>query len=156
MSTNLPSLREAFSDFGTLPRLFDRDFDRLFDDVWGGRRLPLARAAEAFAPRIDVSETDSGLEIAAELPGLDADDVELVLDGDRLTIKGEKRVERDEDDKEKGYALRERSYGAFQRSLRLPERFDVEKVEAAYDKGVLRISVPKRPDRTKKVEIKAA
>jgi HSP20 family protein len=103
-----------------------------------------ATASTAVAPRIDVSETDSEIKIEVEMPGVEEKDVEVVLSNGRLTIKGEKKQEKEE--KKKDYHLVERSYGAFARSIGLPFEADPSKVQARFDKGVLTVTVPKPPD----------
>jgi HSP20 family protein len=138
-----------------------RDMDRFFDDMMkgfgGGNGLPAAFSGAA-APRIDVKETETGLEVSAELPGVDEKDVEVELQDDVLTIRGEKKVEKEEGDKEQGYHLMERSYGSFARSIALPFEADSEKVSADFSKGVLKVVIP-RPAaaaaKTKKIEVKA-
>lgn len=156
MTTTLPSLRGTFADFGRMPSLFDRDLDRFFDDAFGGRRVVSRPVSKAFAPKIDISETETSLQFSAELPGIAKEDIEIELDGDRLTIKGEKKTDREEGAADAGYRLRERTYGAFQRSFRLPDRVDLENVDAVFDKGVLTVSVAKKAEQTKKVDIKSA
>jgi HSP20 family protein len=94
-----------------------------------------------FAPSLDVQETEAGLEIAAELPGMSEQDVELRLEGDLLTLAGEKQAERKQD--QGGLHMTERSFGRFQRSFRLPYRPEPEQVRAEFDKGVLRITLPR-------------
>ncbi len=151
----VPSRREhAFAPFLTLRN----QVDRLFEEFAGDWRVPSLRRDffdwEPFrAPlwthgvvdvRFDVSESDKALELTAELPGIDEKDLELLLGDGVLTLKGEKRAEKEE--KEKDYYLSERRYGAFTRSLRLPETVDPDKIKATFDKGVLRIVVPKRAE----------
>ena len=153
----LPSLfgREGES----LGSLF-RDVEKTFEDF--SRRFPFAPftapfVSERMAPRIDISETKDALEITAELPGIDEKDVEVTLSEGMLTIRGEKKSERDEKDTEKNWHVIERSYGAFSRSIALPFEPDSGKVEAKFDKGVLRIRLPKPPEVAKKqqkIEIK--
>lgn len=96
----------------------------------------------AASPRVDFSEGDDAYEVTAELPGLDEKDIEVSLSERLLSIRGEKRDERDVE--EKDYHLSERSYGAFQRSLSVPEGVDTGKVSATFDKGLLTIHLPKR------------
>jgi len=122
-----------------------RDMERMFEDFsrdfgWG----PPATAGTAAAPRIDVSETETELKIEAEMPGVDEKDVEVVLSDGRLTIKGEKKQEKEE--KKKDYHLVERSYGSFARSIGLPFEADPTKVQAKFEKGVLTVTVPKPPE----------
>ena len=108
------------------------------------------------APDLDVHENATHFTIDVDLPGVDEKDVSVTLANGMLTIKGEKKSECEE--KGESYYLAERSYGAFERSLRLPDTIDDGKLEAKFDKGVLRISAPKRPEAVmaeKKIEIKA-
>jgi HSP20 family protein len=118
-----------------------RDMERLFEDFSRGFGWGPPAGAQTAAPRIDVSETETELNIEAELPGVDEKDVEVVLSNGRLTIKGEKRHEKEE--KKKDYHLVERSYGSFARTLGLPFDVDPEQVRASFDKGVLKVTVPK-------------
>jgi HSP20 family protein len=119
-----------------------RDMERLFEDFsrdvgWGSE----ATAGMAVAPRIDVSETDNEIKLEAELPGVDEKDVEVVLSDGRVTIKGEKKLEKEE--KKQDYYLHERSYGAFARSVSLPFDADPDQIKAIFAKGVLTVTVPK-------------
>lgn len=122
-------------------RYFDADFDRLFDAFSRAGELGAAAAPVGFAPNVDVSETDAEIVISAELPGLEEKDFEVNLEDDVLTLKGEKRSEREET--EHGTHRVESTYGAFERSFRLPEGVDPEKVSAAYQNGVLRVTIAK-------------
>ena len=147
-----------YSDpFGTLRS----EMDRLFDNFLGGG-LPtfpslftggLGRGS-MLVPNMDVKETDKEIVIEAELPGMEEKDVSLTLQEGVLTVQGEKKIEYDED-KENDHMM-ERRYGA-QRSLRLPDTVDEDKVEARFENGVLRITLPKRPEAggaQRKIEIK--
>lgn len=119
-----------------------RDVERLFEDFSRGLGWsPPALAQTGTAPRIDISETETELNIEAELPGVEENDVELILSDGRLTIKGEKKHEKEE--KKKDYHLVERSYGSFARTLSLPFDVDPEQIKASFDKGVLKVTVPK-------------
>jgi HSP20 family protein len=138
-----------------------RDMDRLFDDMWkgfaGGNGLA-SLGNGGSAPRIDVKETASGVEVSAELPGVDERDIEVELHDDMLTIRGEKKIEKEEGGEEKGYHVMERSYGSFARSIALPYEADSEKVSADFSKGVLKIMVPRPAEvaaKTRKIEVKA-
>ena len=139
--SQVPAMREDFFDpFVTFRREMDRmmsDFVSGFDN--GG--LVTGNGWKASAPVVDIAETEKEMMITAEMPGLDEKDFQISVSGDMSTIKGEKKIEH-EDKNGNGYH-RERSYGAFSRSLRLP--FDVknEKIDASYQKGVLTIQVPK-------------
>jgi HSP20 family protein len=125
-----------------------QEMSRVFDDFFSGVGLPSFAGSEPattvaaiLTPRMDVSETDDAVQLAVELPGLDEDDVEVTLDGDVLTIRGEKVTERDED--ERDYHIIERTEGTFLRTLRLPFEADPEQVQAAFQDGVLTIAIPK-------------
>jgi HSP20 family protein len=128
---------------------FRREMDRLFDDFFTGFGMPMplpvppapAAAGILLAPSIDVSETDREIHLAAELPGVDEKDVEVTLNGDMLTIRGEKQEERKEDDRD--YHLMERSLGTFARTLRLPFAVDPTQIDAEFKNGVLTLTIPK-------------
>jgi HSP20 family protein len=120
---------------------FERDWPRwpgLFRR-WDGGQL--------MVPDLDVHESDKLITIEADLPGVEEKDVSVKLANGILTIKGEKRQAREE--KEENYYLAERSFGSFERSLRLPETIDDSKIDARFEKGVLRITAPKRPEAQK-------
>src|SRR3984893_18311958 len=122
-----------------------REMNRLFDDVFGGFGLPSAlgpalRQMPA-APKIDVSETDNEIQVTAEMPGIDQNDVEVLLEDDRLIIRGEEKEERE--DKDRNYHVRERVQGAFSRTLPLPFAPDPNQVKAEFRNGVMTITIPK-------------
>ena len=126
--------------FSVLQREVNRAFDEVFRGLPGdGTRR--GGTMGGFAPSLDVRETDEGLEIAAELPGMSEEDVDLRLEGDLLTLAGEKKEERAQEGG--GMHLTERSFGRFQRSFRLPYRPEPNDVQAQFDKGVLRILLPR-------------
>ena len=124
-----------------------REMNRLFDDVFSGFGLPsvLGPALRQMpaTPKIDVSETDNEIQVTAELPGIDQNNVEVLLEDDRLIIRGEKKEEREEDDKERNYHFRERVQGAFSRTLPLPFAPDPNQVKAEFKNGVMTITIPK-------------
>ncbi len=125
--------------------------DRLCDSSFWGR--PLAGMYEWVVPSLDLSETKDNFVVKAEVPGMDAKDISISLTGDVLTIKGEKKQEKEE--KEEDYHVVERSYGSFSRSIRLPAEVESGKVEASYKHGILRITLPKSEKvKAKKVKIK--
>jgi len=145
----LPSMFTRGND--GLGSLF-REIEKTFDDF--SRRGPLAGFAGfgegATAPKIDVSESKDGLEVTAELPGVDEKDIDVTLSNGVLTIRGEKKTERDETDKDKNWHVSERRYGSFTRTITLPYDPDSSKVEAKFEKGVLRVRLPKPAEITKK------
>lgn len=99
-------------------------------------------------PAIDIVEKDKAFEVTAELPGLDAKNIDLQLSDGMLTIKGEKQEEKEE--KTKDRYVSERRYGSFRRSLQVPGSVDVDKIEANFKGGVLTVTLPKSPDAQKK------
>jgi HSP20 family protein len=131
------------------------EFDRLFDQL--GRSFtqfpmwrrspevtPLWRFEAALgmnAPAVELTEKDQAFEITAELPGMEASEVDVSVSGGILTIKGEKKEEKET--KEKNYYFSERRYGSFQRSFELPEGVDGEKISAKLENGLLTITLPK-------------
>ena len=132
---------------------FRGEMDRLFDRFGGGfgfpslRRMfdiePAWRSSFTFStPAIDMSEDEKVYKISAELPGIDPKDIDVSVSGDMLVLKGEKRQEKEE--KDKNYHFSERSYGSFQRAFELPASVDRNKVAADFSKGVLTITLPKR------------
>ncbi len=126
--------------------LLHRSIDDLLEDFFGGSSVQ--RQEGVISPRFEVSETDDSVVVEAELPGMDEKDVQVTLENDILTIKGEKKKE--EETKKKNYYVSERSYGSFQRSLRLGSGVDAEKVSASFKKGVLTVTVPKsEPEKSK-------
>ena len=138
------------------------EIDRLFEDFGRGfGRFPFGRSAFALEPfwraessfgpampAVDVVEKDTSYHITAELPGLDEKNVEVTVAEGVLTIKGEKKEEKEEKDKD--YYRSERRYGSFQRSFELPPGVDQGKIDASFKNGVLTINLPKSPEAQKK------
>jgi len=122
-----------------------QDMNSLFDEFTG--RFNLAPFSDfgnfgtTFQPRLNVSEGDKDIKVSAELPGLTEQDIEITLSGDRLTISGEKKVEKE--DKRDNYYRKECSYGSFQRVIALPCEIEENKIDAVFKNGVLNISLPK-------------
>jgi HSP20 family protein len=132
-----------------------RQIDRLFDDFTRGFPVFSGGGAGEMLPSVDVTETDKQIEITAELPGLEEKDVQVNFADNVLTIRGEKKAEKEE--KDKTYRLVERSYGSFVRSLELPDGVDANTIKASIDKGVLKVTVPKpAPAQVKKIDVKTA
>ena len=118
------------------------EVNRLFDNFFTGlpeRRRGLLEGE--WAPSVDIAETDNEVVVTAELPGVKQDDVDITITDDVLTLKGEKKEEKEV--KEKNYHRIERSYGSFQRSVSLPAGVQADKAKATYKDGVLHITVPK-------------
>ncbi|GLS65617.1 heat-shock protein Hsp20 [Methylobacterium oxalidis] len=153
-STNAPlpsRMRdEPASPFLTLHREMNRLFDDVFSGLGGG--MPSLATRGLGWPSVELVETEQGLRVSAELPGLDEKDVELTIDDGVLTLRGEKRAETT--DKERGYS--ERSYGRFERVLALPFAIEEDKVEATFRNGVLSVTLPrsaKAPERGRRIAI---
>lgn len=152
-----PTRREDFHDpFVAFRREIDRMFDEFFDG-FGGRSLRSAFGGWAdVTPSIDLAETDKEIVVTAELPGLDPKDFEVTVAGDVLTLKGEKKDEHERRDGDSYY--KERRFGQFSRSVRLPFEVTDEKVDARYDKGVLTVRIPKPAElqrAARRIEVKA-
>lgn len=170
-----PANVPAPSMFATSLNALQSEIDRLFNDFsrgfgfglsFPGRSMnvePMRGMERAFGleaslmPKVDVAETDKEVMVTAELPGITEKDVQVTVSDDLLTIKGEKKAEKEE--KKKNYYMAERSYGSFQRSFRLPESVVTDKVSASFENGVLTVRAPKRQGAAKpgakKVEIKS-
>jgi HSP20 family protein len=153
----VPVRRDGERDpFYALHRRMDRLFDDFFNNFSLTRFGDWGESWGAFNPRIDLSETDKEFKVSAELPGLDENDIEVSLTQNTLTIKGEKKEEKE--DKDQNYYRMERSYGSFQRTIPLPYEVESNKVEATFKKGVLTVTLPKTAEaqkHTKKINIKA-
>ena len=130
--------REEEHPFFALQRRMNEMFDSFFRDFEGE---PFGEWRDQFVPTIDVKEDDKELTVTAELPGMDEKDIDVLLERNALTLKGEKKEEKEE--KDKNYWHMERRYGSFQRVIPLPEGVDTDKATASFKKGVLHITVPK-------------
>ena len=108
---------------------------------------PAPCSASQIKPAVDIIEKDNAYEITADLPGMDEKNIEVKLSNDGLTIRGVKQEEKEE--QKRDYYLHERSFGAFERSFTLPEGVDADKIEASFKKGVLTVTLPKRPEAIK-------
>lgn len=160
----VPAAVDPWAPMGTLRRQIDAvfdDFTRGWPKAWDfdvfkniePLRMPTAVGA---APKVDVKESKDGYEISAELPGIDEKDVDLTIDGNVLTLSGEKKTEREE--KKDNYHWSERTYGSFRRSFTLPDGVDADKAAAKFTKGVLTVTLPKTEKAKKqqrKIEIKS-
>jgi HSP20 family protein len=132
-----------------------REIDRLFDDFSRGFPSFTDTGATALMPSMDVTETDKEIEISAELPGLEEKDVQVNVADNLLTIRGEKKAEKEQ--KDKNHRLVERSYGMFERRLELPDGVNADAIKASISKGVLKVTVPKpAPAQAKKIDVKSA
>jgi HSP20 family protein len=126
-----------------------REMNRLFDDTFRGFGGGQDGGAPMSVPQMDIHEQDNRIEITAELPGVSQDDIELDLDGDMLTLKGEKRNQR----QDKQAHVSERSYGSFYRSVQLPFAPDPDQVTADFKEGVLTVSIPRNEQQERRRRI---
>ncbi len=133
-----------------------REMNRLFDDAFRGTgAMPGSEPRSLLTgPSLDVEETDDELRITADLPGVKQSEVDLRIEGDRLTLSGERKNENEI--REQNFHLMERSYGNFRRTVQLPFTPDPEKVEARFDNGVLNIRVAKQAqqERSRRIEVR--
>ena len=133
-----------------------REMNHVFENFWnrvGQIEWPWG-SGEA---KSDMVETDKAIEVSIELPGMEMKDIEVTVNDDMLTVKGEKKIERQEE--KKGYYLSERSYGAIYRTIPLPPGVDGEKAEASFKNGVLTIKLPQTPEaqaKVRKIAVKEA
>jgi HSP20 family protein len=142
----LPARRD--DPFGAMQqemnRLFE-DFFRGLDREGNGNLMPWRREGGAFTPTVNLAETEQEFEATVELPGMTEEDVDVSVTREGLVISGEKRMEHSEEDEERNYYRRERSYGYFRRTIPLPaEVLDREGCEATFSNGVLTVRLPKR------------
>jgi HSP20 family protein len=157
---------QTWRPFESLRREVDRLFENFDRDLW---RSPFSRSVFDIEPlwrrelkfttnpAVDIVEKDNAYVVTAELPGMDEKNIEVKLDNGGLTIKGEKQEEKEE--KRKGYHLQERSFGSFERYFAVPEGVDTDKIEASFKKGLLTVTLPKKPEAqkpAKKIDVKAA
>lgn len=163
-NSKIPVSTDTMAPSGLRPRRrlesLRQEIDRLFDDfgiaTWHSPFRspffdmdPFRRAKAAFSgmPAVDVTETEKGYKVVAELPGMDEKNIEVKIANGALTIKGEKQEETEEEKQD--YYLRERSFGSFERTFPVPDGVDLDKVEAGFKKGVLSVTLPKTAEAQK-------
>jgi HSP20 family protein len=139
---------DPFRDMVTLR---DR-MNRLFEEAFAGREEKGEMVSGSWYPSVDIHEKDKELVLTAELPGVDEKDIDIEIEGNTLTIKGEKEMEKET--KEEDYHRIERSYGSFYRSFSLPPFVIPDKIKAEHNAGILRITIPKKAElKPKKVKV---
>jgi len=167
---NITKLAPRFNRSAAVERRADRvgiaplqrEINRLFDEFWTGWGVPelasdvTGKMPSIFEPRVNVIETEKEFKVTAELPGLDEKEVQVTVDKGTLTIQGEKKEEKE--DREGTYHRIERSYGSFQRVFSLPENSEMDTAKARFIKGVLTVTLVKKPGghkdrKTIKVEV---
>lgn len=143
----------ALSRWDSFSELLDmrREMDQLFGSFFGGTPATMAAVEAVWAPAVDIQETKDSFIVEVELPGMKQDDIQITIVENTLTLKGERKREREVRDE--GYTRVERAYGTFQRALALPSVVDASKVRAKYKDGVLAIELPKKEE-AKPKEIK--
>jgi HSP20 family protein len=138
------------------------DINRVFESFWRSFDLPtLGNGGDGLVtgamPRVDVRETDSEVEVVAEVPGMDEADLDVSIADGVLTVRGEKKTEREQEDK--GYILRERSFGRIERRVPLPDGLDLDSAKATFKNGVLTVRMTKTPEAqaaVKRIQVQAA
>lgn len=140
---------EPFRDLG-----LQSEVERLFNNMIGtGGRLPAT--AGAFAPALDVEESEDGFTLVIELPGVSPEDVDITLEENVLTVSGERNFYAGKE--ADGFRRVERSFGRFHRAVRLPDRVAGDRVEADYRDGLLTITVPKAEEaKPRRIEVRAS
>jgi HSP20 family protein len=137
---------DVFHEIAGLRRMFDQPLGSFFD------LMPAALDRTLWRPAVDVVETKDAFLVKAEVPGVKAEDIQISLEGDTLTLTGERKQEKSVE--EKGYTRVERAYGTFERKVLLPPSVDVDGVKASYENGVLEIRLPKKEEaRPKRIAV---
>lgn len=156
--------KQSQSPFDALHRQVNQLFDAFGYNGWPSSFGSTSFGLEpgwltetATVPAVDIVEKDNAYEITADLPGIDEKNIEVQLNNGRLTIRGEKAEEKQE--KKKDYFLQERHVGSFERSFAIPEAVDGDKISATFNRGVLTVSLPKKPEaknQVKKIDVRTA
>jgi len=131
---------DPFREFSTLQ---DR-MNRLFRESYGPEGREESLTTTSFAPPVDVYEDEHNVSLKIEVPGIDEKDIDVRIENNVLTVHGERKFEKEE--KEENFRRVERQYGSFTRTFTLPTTVDAEKVSAHYDKGILKIALPKKAE----------
>src|SRR4029077_14295890 len=134
---------EPFREFSTMQDRMNR-MNRLFQESYSPEGPEDALTTTSFAPPVDIYEDEHSIMLKLEAPGIDEKDIDVRLENNTLTVHGERKIEKEE--KEENYRRVERQYGSFTRTFTLPTTVDSEKVSATYDKGVLKIALPKKAE----------
>jgi HSP20 family protein len=139
---------DPFRDLVTLRE----KMNRLFEETFSGRGEKKDLVSGTWSPSVDIYETENALVLTAEVPGMKEDEIEIKIEDNTLILQGERKFEKET--KEENYHRIERSYGSFYRSFTLPNSIDQDKIQAVHEDGVLKITMPKRPElKSKKVKV---
>ncbi|MFB6344675.1 MAG: Hsp20/alpha crystallin family protein [bacterium] len=128
-----------------------RDLERQLDDMFRKEESDDTNGSQAisgWSPRVDVYEEGNDLVFELDAPGLHKDDLDVSIEDNRLTIRGERREEKDVEDEDRNYYRSERIYGQFQRSFALPDKVEASEIDASYDDGVLTVRAPQTAEST--------
>ncbi|MBJ6107943.1 Hsp20/alpha crystallin family protein [Hymenobacter sp. BT523] len=136
--------QDSFGDM--MPQSFSSMLDRFFQDSMAGRGR-----VSAFSPQVDAYETEKGYEIEVALPGLKREDIKVDFHQGRLTVSGERQFKSEQNDRR--YHIVESSYGSFNRSFQLPDTVEPRQIQATFEDGVLRVTVPKNEEKTMRHQI---
>src|SRR6266516_3304880 len=134
---------DPFREFSTMQDRMSR-MNRLFRESYSPEGPEEALTTTSFAPPVDIYEDEHNVALKIEVPGIDEKDIDVRVENNTLTVHGERKIEKEE--KEENYRRVERQYGGFTRTFSLPPTVDAEKVQADYDKGVLKITLPKKAE----------
>jgi len=131
---------EPFREFATLQNRINRVFREAYTPEGHDETL----TTSSFAPAVDVYEDEHSVTLKIEVPGIEEKDIDVRIENNTLTVHGERKIEKEE--KEENYRRVERQYGSFTRTFTLPTTVDAEKVQADYDRGVLKVTLPKKAE----------
>src|SRR5690242_21703353 len=134
---------DPFREFSTMQDRLNR-MNRLFRESYSPEGPEEALTTTSFAPPVDIYEDEHNITLKIEVPGIDEKDIDVRIESNTLTVHGERKIEKEE--KEENYRRVERQYGSFTRTFTLPQTVDAESVSANYDKGVLKITLPKKAE----------
>ncbi len=134
---------EPLREFSTMQDRMNR-MNRLFRESYGSEGPEEALTTTSFAPPVDIYEDEHTITLKLEVPGIDEKDIDVRVEGNTLTVHGERKIEKEE--KEENFRRVERQYGSFTRSFTLPSSVDPAQVSANYDKGVLKINLAKKAE----------
>ncbi len=153
--TTLVRWNPFWRDFGSLTRNFDQFFDTLAPRSARGPNGEEADFLGSWYPAVDIFDNDNEIALKAELPGLKKEDIDIHVEDNLLTLRGERK--REEEVKEKGYFRSERAYGTFSRSFTLPATVAADKISANYKDGILSVTLPKAEEaKPRQIEVKVA